>query len=200
MVTVLDEGKPGMGSLFGQGLSSGLNQSFGALTERATAKNLAETKQKKDTSELFQTGLQTIASMREVRDRGNLGRGSGFYGWFGGDTARDRAEYEQLGKSLIPVVAAGVPIRNQKEFDEYKKVLVNPSSTNAEIDGALDGLESILEGKLKGKKKGKSSSDQLKKVARGTPITPDIVSILKKKTNGNKEKAMMVARELGYEV
>ena len=45
---------------------------------------------------------------------------------------------------MIPLVSAGVSIRNQKEFDEYKKVLTDPNSQQSKIEGALNGLESLL--------------------------------------------------------
>lgn len=119
-----------------------------AIAEKVVA---AQLRKKQEDLGKFETGLQTISQMRDVLKRGRLGRGTGVTRLFGAGDARDAAEYEQLGKSLIPVVAAGVPIRNQKEFEEYKKVLTDASASQADIAGALDGLEKILQGKLGGK-------------------------------------------------
>lgn len=120
-------------------------------------------KKKADESEKFVTGLNVLDQMKQIAARRNIGRGSGLMGFFPGETARDRAEFEQLGKSLIPIVAAGVPIRNQREFDEYKKVITDPSSSLDAIDGAIRGLESIFQQKLEGKgsseKEGKQKFD-----------------------------------------
>lgn len=91
----------------------------------------------------YQAGLETIKEMREIRKRGNLGRFSEFTGFFGGDTARDRGNYEQLGKSLISL-ASTIPIRNQKEFETLAKDLYNPSLTDAQADGILNAMESII--------------------------------------------------------
>lgn len=108
-------------------------------------------KKKTDDTEKFSTGMDVLQQMRQVAARGKIGRGSSIMGFFPGETARDRAEFEQLGKSLIPIVAAGVPIRNQREFDEYKKVITDPSSSLDSIEGAIKGLESIFQQKLEGK-------------------------------------------------
>ncbi len=109
-------------------------------------KSKLEAKEKKDT---LKYGLETLNVMKDIKEKGNLGRGSAVKGFFGGQAAKDRAEYEQLGRSLIPLVAAGVPIRNQREFDEYKKVLTDPSAQDAQIEGAISGLERLLKNKLK---------------------------------------------------
>ena len=121
-------------------------------------------KKKEEDLGKFETGLQTISAMRDIVKSGNIGRGTSITRQFGGKDARAAAEYEQLGKSLIPLVAAGVPIRNQKEFEEYKKVLTDPSSPDAAIEGALDGLERIFKGKLTaiGETKESSKTNELK--------------------------------------
>lgn len=123
-------------------VNSGLDPKIGSELVRA------QLNKKQEDLGKFETGLQTISQMRDVLKRGRLGRGTNITRLFGAGDARDAAEYEQLGKSLIPIVAAGVPVRNQKEFEEYKKVLTDASSSQAEIAGALDGLEKILAGKL----------------------------------------------------
>lgn len=141
------------GSQLGTSLSQGLQRGAQQGMQFAHELNLERTKKRSFLdalqNEKFETGIETIKGMRDILAKGNLGRGSGFLGLFGGETAKDRAEYEQLGKSLIPMVAAGVPVRNQKEFEEYKKVITDPSSTEAAIEGALNGVERIFMQKLK---------------------------------------------------
>lgn len=94
--------------------------------------------------EMIKVGLDTVGQMRQVLSKGNLGRGSAITGFFGGETAQDREHYKALGRSLIPIIAAGVPIRNQKEFEEYRSIITDPSATEGQIKGALDGIEDIF--------------------------------------------------------
>ena len=49
----------------------------------------------------YRSGLDTISKMRKIRKKNNLGRGSAGFGFFGGETAKDRGEYTTLGNSLI---------------------------------------------------------------------------------------------------
>lgn len=124
------------------------------LKKLALAEELKGRRSKKEAdTQKFTTGLDVIQQMRSILDKGNVGRGSAFMGFFPGETQRERAELEQLGKSLIPLVAAGVPIRNQREFDEYKKIIIDPSSPIDRMKGALDGLERIFQGKLQSEEK-----------------------------------------------
>ena len=95
----------------------------------------------------LQLGLGTINKMRELM--------SSVGGWTSspltklkslvpGETQKQRAELESLGRSLIPLVAAGVPVRNQREFDEYRKIITDPSSSPSQLEGALNGLEDLF--------------------------------------------------------
>lgn len=133
-------------------------------------------KQKASDQEKFSTGLNILDEMQSIVDKGDIGFGSQVMGFFGGDTARQRSEFEQLGKSLIPIVAAGVPIRNQREFDEYKKVITNPSSRLSEIQGAINGLRKIFDQKLTSEgKEAKSSRKKMK----FNPKNPEHISKFK---------------------
>ena len=55
-----------------------------------------------------------------------------------------------MGTSLIPLVSAGVPLRNQAEFEQYSKVITNPNSLQSELEGALEGLENLINRQLGG--------------------------------------------------
>lgn len=105
-------------------------------------------KQKEDINSKFESGIETIGKMREILEKGNVGRFSSIMGVFPGETAEDRAKLRQYGISLIPLVAAGVPIRAVREFEEYKKIITDPSSPISEFKGALDALEGIFKGKI----------------------------------------------------
>ena len=137
-----------LGGTLGQGFSQGLGASLQSKREiekefaRAMMSGKMAKQQEKD--QRLKTGLGTIDQMRELLKGGNLGFGSGLMGLFSEDKRRDRAQYEQLGRSLIPLVAAGVPIRNQREFEEYSKIITNPGATEAQIEGALNALEGLL--------------------------------------------------------
>ena len=91
--------------------------------------------------------LQTVGEMRRIRAKKNLGRGSSLLGWFGGEAAKDRGEYETLGNSLIQY-ASNIPIRNRVEFEKLAGRLSDPDITDKEAEGILDGLEKIISGKL----------------------------------------------------
>lgn len=142
-----------IGAALGGSLGQGFQQGMSRSQEFAEKMKLQESKKKQEDTQKFSTGLETIEQMRSILSRGNVGRGSSLMGFFPGATQRDRGELEQLGKSLIPLVAAGVPIRNQKEFEEYKKIITDPSSPIDRFEGALSGLQRIFEGKLSPDKK-----------------------------------------------
>ena len=91
----------------------------------------------------IQAGLETINRMRTLREKGNLGFGSSYYGLINEDTRRDRGEYSQLGKSLIQQ-ATNIPIRNKLEFETLAESLYDPDITDAEAEGVLDAMEQIL--------------------------------------------------------
>src|SRR5260221_2355365 len=114
------------------------------MLEKARGKGIAQEARHLEKVKSLQPGLETVKIMKELLRKGNLGRGSQIFGAFGGETARDRAAYEQYGRSLIPLVAAGVPVKNQREFEEYKRGITDPSVTDAEMEGALDSLQDLF--------------------------------------------------------
>jgi hypothetical protein len=91
----------------------------------------------------FNAALKTIEEMEEIGKGNRLGRGSKFLGLFGGETAKDRAKYEQLGKSLISF-ASTIPIRNQREFDTLAHNLYDPSLPNSAREGILEAMKQII--------------------------------------------------------
>lgn len=91
-----------------------------------------------------QNALSTINRMRQLGSQGNLGFGSGVQSTvFGGKTARDYGEYEQLGKSLIQM-ASPIIIRNKSEFETLAGKLYDPSIRDQEREGILAGMEKII--------------------------------------------------------
>lgn len=102
-----------------------------------------------ESTQNFQSGLETIQRMRDIGNRGNLGRGSGFLSMFGGERARDFGEYEQLGKSLISL-ASNIPIRNQQEFATLAENLFDPTLPDSQRDGILTAMERIIKQSMGG--------------------------------------------------
>lgn len=99
-----------------------------------------------DKIEAAEVGLGTIEEMKAIRNRGNIGRGSGIIKklpYIGEEAAKDSGRYEQLGKSLIQL-STNIPIRNRQEFEALAHGLYDPTMTDAEAEGLLDGLESFL--------------------------------------------------------
>lgn len=94
----------------------------------------------------FQSALSTIKRMREIGSRGRLGK-TLTRGVFGGEQAKERGEYEQLGKSLIQY-ATSIPIRNRIEFETLAEKLYDPSVRDKEREGILDAMERIVSNSL----------------------------------------------------
>ena len=135
----------------------------------------------------IQMGLETIDKMRQLIP--SAGPTNFIQGLFGGETTKNRAELETLGRSLIPLVAAGVPIRNQREFDEYRKIITNPNSRQSELEGALNGLQGLFERALTHSGNEKESSTKSAK-ERFNPENPEHRSKAERlhKTLKDKEK------------
>lgn len=107
----------------------------------------------------LQSGLQTIQRMRQIGKGGNLGR-TLTRGIFGGQQAHDRAEYTQLGKSLISL-ASNIPIRNQKEFETLAHDLYDPSLTDSAREGILDAMERIVSNSMQQFQGGESATSTM---------------------------------------
>ena len=150
--------QPGFVERLGAGLGEGISKGAERGLDFAQQLGVQQLKNKQDKTLNLRVGLDTIDEMRQIADKGNIGRGSALFGFFGGETSEDRGKYQALGNSLIPLAAAGVSIRNQKEFEQYSKTLANPSAPLSEIKGALDGLERIIKSQLPEGKKDSSES------------------------------------------
>ena len=119
---------------------------------------------------------QTVARMRDISANGRLGRGSAIKGFFGGETARDRSEYEQLGKSLISF-ATTIPIRNRIEFETLAHQLYDPSLPDKAREGIMDAMERIINNSLSGLQRGEEEQMQTQ-----TPQNrPPLDSFMRKK-------------------
>jgi hypothetical protein len=92
----------------------------------------------------LEAGIKTIQTMRDIGKKGRLGRGSGISGSFGGVSAKDRSEYERLGKSLISL-SSNIPIRNKAEFETLASDLYDPSLPDETREGILNAMEQIIE-------------------------------------------------------
>ena len=98
---------------------------------------------KAHTEQQLGAGLQTIKEMRDIGKKGNLGIGTGLRSVYSAEAAKDAAQYEQLGKSLI-ALASPIVIRNRKEFEVLSEKLFNPSLRDAEREGILNAMENII--------------------------------------------------------
>lgn len=153
--------------------------------------------------QMLETGLGTIQKMRDL-----LEYSGGFtsnpinklMGLVPGETQKKRAELAQLGTSLIPLAAAGVSIRNQREFEKYSKVISDPNSSPSEMEGALNGLQSIIERQISGPEKEGTVSEEMSMSSKQKPVfdvsNPShkkVRDALLKKYKNDREK---VAKEL----
>lgn len=147
MVQILEEAPSFSTQLarsLGGGISEGLSQATELANKLAIQKAKSDRKDEKslEKTKNMQTALGTINKMRGKI--GSAGPMKSFEAMWGGNVTRDRAELAKLGTSLIPIVAAGVPIKNKTEFDKYSDVITNPNSRQAELEGALNAIEDII--------------------------------------------------------
>jgi hypothetical protein len=156
--TLLPE-NPSFGTQLARNLGGGISRGLTNAQEFAQRIALEKEKQKGRKNmysevmkeQQLSSALNTISNMQDLLRRNNVGTKFGFNlsPWKNtGEEGRDRGEFEKLGQSLIPVVAAGVSIRNQKEFEEYKKIITDPDAPRAKIEGALSGLQRMVQERL----------------------------------------------------
>lgn len=133
----------GLGGGLGAGASQAVNFAQQMALEKAKSKSLAHETKQLEKVKMIENGLGTIDKMKELIS--SAGPSNAIQSFLGiGDARKNRAQLESLGLSLIPLRAAGVPVRNQREFDKYSSVITNPNSRQEDLEGALDGLQDIL--------------------------------------------------------
>lgn len=160
------------------GMTPDIKKEFVKLHTGAQAQKRQETERAKTEA------VQTIQNMR--KNLGHAGPSNWLQSLLPGETQRARGELATLGKSLIPLVAKGVPIRNQREFDAYAETITNPNSRQSELEGALDGLEFLLT-------QGHEKTEEKESIHR-TLYDPSnkkhraVFDKLMKQYNGNREK------------
>jgi len=99
---------------------------------------------KKDTKRNYNALIGTLDSMIDLGKKGNLGRGSGFKSFFGGETAKDFGRYSQLAKYVL-TAGSSLVIRNQKEFETMAHGLLDPTLADSERQGYLEGLKEVIQ-------------------------------------------------------
>jgi len=174
------------------------NQFSQPKEDKEKAKNEA------DYSDL-QGALGTVDQMRNIRIKGNLGRASSVLGFFGGETAKDRGQYETLGNSLISY-ASNIPIRNRVEFEKLAGHLSDPSTTDDEADGILEALETIISNSMK-KYQPQEESEELENIDGFENSSREIKELdneamekIYKLSKGDKNKAKKIAKKMGYKI
>lgn len=152
-----------------------------------------------------------------------VGRGTGLYSLFGGDTARSKGKFQALTGSLEALLVDKVnrgTLSNTRFKYITEDLLPKPTDTQEEILGKLEGLSEILDLDFGGDSKDKSGmsvvgnesapSKRPRPTAwdskanaeqnKNTPITVDIVQDLYNKSGGDKEKARQMAIQMGYQL
>lgn len=165
--------------------------------ELASSKKKEELNTKRQEKLLpLQGALQSLEDMRSIKKKGNLGRGSGITGLFSEDVRRDRAEYSQLGKSLIQF-ASSIPIRNKAEFEVLAEDLYDPSKSEAEIDGILNGMEKIIHRSMEAVDSNDMEEDEFQE-----PKELDVEAMqkIRQLSGGDKERAKKIAKKMGYRI
>jgi len=125
--------------------------------EKATAREQAK-QQFKDLGEKrkFESALDVVNRQKQLLGVGNLGPKVGIGGTgrklgstFSAEGREDRAEFRQLGKSLISF-ASTITVRNRHEFQVLADKLFDPNATQEQIRGSLKGMERLITDTLKG--------------------------------------------------
>lgn len=89
------------------------------------------------------SAINSVAEMRRIREKGNLGipaRGSQMIPFYGSEVRKDIGTYKTAAKSLIQEIM-NVPIRNKHEFLEAAQELTDPYITDARAEGIISELE-----------------------------------------------------------
>jgi len=152
-------------SFLSQAIGTGASpQQMQTFTQGITPLIKAKQTAKKENTEKYEQGLQILSRQKDLLKSGSLGPIIGFGQRKAGATLskkgrEDRAEYEQLGKSLI-ALSTTIPIRNRLEFETLSNKLMDPTMSQQEIKGTLNALEKIFEGHLPKGKQGAQREPQ----------------------------------------
>lgn len=186
----------GLGSGLGSGLSQAVQFAQQMALQKQRSSSLANETKQLEKIKTLETGLGTIEKMREL-----LPFAGGFtsspmnqiQSLFPGETQKKRSELESLGRSLIPLVAAGVPIRNKSEFEEYSKTITDPSASQSKLEGALNGIQDLLERSIGGnqEKQGKESKEEKPVFDVSNPKHKKTRDALMQKYKNDREKVSM---------
>jgi hypothetical protein len=96
-----------------------------------------------NTAGAIRSGLQTVQEMNDIGAKGNLGWGTGVRKVWSAEAAKDAAQYERLGKSLIQLSTSIIP-RNRLEFEVLAHDLYDPSVRDAAREGILTAMKNLL--------------------------------------------------------
>jgi len=121
------------------------------MREKLLESGIKSGHQRREKMAPLEGAMQTIQRMRQLGETGHLGpkiSQLGGVGFLNPDVRKNRAEYEQLGKSLISM-ASTIPIRNQLEFEVLSSNLYDPTLTDASRAGILDSMERIIRNSMR---------------------------------------------------
>ncbi len=195
-----------LGRNLGQGFSHGVDKAADIYKRLAFNNSRQKTEKLEEKRRGYEVGLGTLESMRNLIPK--LGPLEGIMSPL--KSRADRQSYTTYANSLLGILST-IPVRNKKEFEAVKKALSNPWATQNEIESAVNSAEDIMtrhmeslssDSRQHSKKvqSQKSKIPNLKRVSSGTALNREIVETLRKRSGGNKQKAMQLARELGYDV
>lgn len=91
----------------------------------------------------LQGALRRVDEMIKIRKKGNLGLFLHGTKHGRGQAARDKGQYETLGKSLISF-ATTIPIRNRLEFETLSETIFDPYISDEEAYGILEKMRDII--------------------------------------------------------
>jgi hypothetical protein len=145
---------------------------------------------------------ERLNKMREIRAKGNLGvYVKGGLHHFGGETARDKGSYEQLGKSLIQL-STTIPIRNRLEFETLADRLYDSSITDAESEGVLDAMEEIIENSIYEASGNEIIEEEFEMESQGPgkELTQEEFDKIWEQAGEDPKKAKRIAKKMGFKL
>lgn len=171
----------------------------GRIVENAGKRSPEQIKEE-EAKQVKQIGQESFNGIAKLLKKGNVGKGSGVLGYFGGETAKDTGEFQALSGGLeammVDMVSRGA-LSNTRFQYITETLLPKPTDTQSEIKGKLKGLSQILGLDASQLEGGQEDSD--KEIVKGTKILDqEALMNISKQARGNKEKAKKIARKMGY--